>query len=71
MQRLKETYPNDRQKMQELMALYKRGANPVAGCLPIRPNTNIFSLYKVLFVTIEMYHAPFAVGYMIFQHRTL
>ena len=33
MQRLKETYPNDRQKMQqELMALYKReGANPVAG----------------------------------------
>ena len=62
MQRLKETYPNDRQKMQqELMALYKReGANPVAGCLPILVQIPIFfSLYKVLFVTIEMRHAPF------------
>ena len=62
MQRLKETYPNDRQKMQqELMALYKReGANPVAGCLPILVQIPIFfSLYKVLFITIEMYHAPF------------
>ena len=62
MQRLKETYPDDRQKMQqELMALYKReGANPVAGCLPIVVQIPIFfSLYKVLFCTIEMYHAPF------------
>ena len=62
MQRLKEAYPDDRQKMQqELMALYKReGANPVAGCLPIMVQIPIFfSLYKVLFVTIEMYHAPF------------
>ena len=62
MQRLKEEYPNDRQKMQqELMALYKKeGANPVAGCLPIFLQIPIFfSLYKVLFVTIEMYHAPF------------
>tara|TARA_Y100001970_G_C14053222_1_gene760100 strand:+ start:82 stop:630 length:549 start_codon:yes stop_codon:yes gene_type:complete len=62
MQRLKETYPDDRQKMQqELMALYKKeGANPVAGCLPIMLQIPIFfSLYKVLFVTIEMYHAPF------------
>ena len=62
MQRLKETYPDDRQQMQkELMALYKKeGANPVAGCLPIFVQIPIFfSLYKVLFVTIEMYHAPF------------
>ncbi len=62
MQRLKETYPDDRQKMQkELMILYKKeGANPVAGCLPIFVQIPIFfSLYKVLFVTIEMYHAPF------------
>tara|TARA_B100000427_G_scaffold310937_1_gene301122 strand:- start:1349 stop:3082 length:1734 start_codon:yes stop_codon:yes gene_type:complete len=62
MQRLKETYPDDRQKMQqELMALYKKeGANPVAGCLPILVQIPIFfSLYKVLFCTIEMYHAPF------------
>ena len=45
MQRLKETYPDDRQKMQqELMALYKKeGANPVAGCLTYSgSNTNIF-----------------------------
>ena len=59
---LKETYPDDKQKMQkELMALYKReGANPVAGCLPIVVQIPIFfSLYKVLFCTIEMYHAPF------------
>ncbi|PPR47663.1 MAG: Membrane protein insertase YidC [Alphaproteobacteria bacterium MarineAlpha5_Bin9] len=62
MQRLKEIYPDDRQKMQqELMALYKKeGANPIAGCLPIFLQIPIFfSLYKVLFVTIEMYHAPF------------
>ena len=62
MKQLKETYPDDKQKMQkELMALYKReGANPVAGCLPIMVQIPIFfSLYKVLFVTIEMYHAPF------------
>jgi len=62
MQRLKETYPDDRKKMQqELMALYKKeGANPVAGCLPMIVQIPIFfSLYKVLFVTIEMYHAPF------------
>ena len=74
MQRLKETYPNDRQKMQqELMALYKReGANPVAGCLPILVQIPIFfSLYKVLFVTIEMYHAPFMDGYMTYLLLTL
>jgi len=62
MQRLREEYPDDRQKMQqELMALYKKeGANPIAGCLPIFLQIPIFfSLYKVLFVTIEMYHAPF------------
>ena len=62
MQRLRETYPDDRQKMQqELMVLYKKeGANPIAGCLPIFLQIPIFfSLYKVLFVTIEMYHAPF------------
>ena len=62
MQLLKEKYPDDRKKMQqELMVLYKKeGANPIAGCLPIFVQIPIFfSLYKVLFVTIEMYHAPF------------
>jgi YidC/Oxa1 family membrane protein insertase len=44
-----------------MMALYKRvGANPLAGCLPIVIQIPVFfSLYKVLFVTIEMRHAPF------------
>jgi YidC/Oxa1 family membrane protein insertase len=43
------------------MELYKREKiNPVAGCLPIVVQIPVFfSLYKVLFVTIEMRHAPF------------
>ena len=59
---LKERYPDDRAKQQqELMELYKREKiNPVAGCLPIFIQIPVFfSLYKVLFITIEMRHAPF------------
>jgi YidC/Oxa1 family membrane protein insertase len=62
MAKLREQYPDDKQKQQtEIMALYKRvGANPLAGCLPIVIQIPVFfSLYKVLFVTIEMRHAPF------------
>jgi YidC/Oxa1 family membrane protein insertase len=62
LQRLKEQYGDDRAGMQkEMMALYKREkANPIAGCLPILLQIPVFfSLYKVLFVTIEMRHAPF------------
>src|SRR5215471_5210678 len=62
MQRLRERYPDDRAKQQqELMELYKREKiNPVAGCLPILIQVPVFfALYKVLFVTIEMRHAPF------------
>ena len=62
MKRLQERYGNDRVKMnEELMALYKREkANPLSGCLPIVLQIPIFfALYKVLFVTIEMRHAPF------------
>src|SRR5690554_7610234 len=46
---------------QEMMTLYRReGANPVASCLPIVIQIPVFfALYKVLFVTIEMRHAPF------------
>ncbi len=42
------------------MALYKKeGVNPLAGCLPILIQIPIFfSLYKVIFVTIELCHAP-------------
>ena len=62
LQRLKEQCGDDRAGMQkEMMALYKREkANPIAGCLPILLQIPVFfALYKVLFVTIEMRHAPF------------
>jgi YidC/Oxa1 family membrane protein insertase len=62
MVKLRERYENDKQKMQqELMALYKREkVNPMAGCLPILVQIPVFfALYKVLFVSIEMRHAPF------------
>jgi len=62
MQLLRERYPDDKVKQQqELMELYKREKiNPVAGCLPILIQVPVFfALYKVLFVTIEMRHAPF------------
>jgi len=61
-QKLRERFPDDKaRQQQEMMALYKRvGANPLAGCLPIVIQIPVFfSLYKVLFVTIEMRHAPF------------
>ncbi len=59
---LRERYADDKAKQQqELMELYKREKiNPLAGCLPIAIQIPVFfSLYKVLFVTIEMRHAPF------------
>ncbi len=62
MEALKAKFGEDRQRMsQEMMQLYKRsGANPLSGCLPIVVQIPVFfSLYKVLFVTIEMRHAPF------------
>jgi len=59
---LQEQYSDDKQRLnQEMMALYKREkANPASGCLPILVQIPVFfSLYKVLFVSIEMRHAPF------------
>jgi YidC/Oxa1 family membrane protein insertase len=59
---LKERYPDDKVKQQqEMMEIYKKEKiNPVAGCLPVALQIPVFfSLYKVLFVTIEMRHAPF------------
>jgi YidC/Oxa1 family membrane protein insertase len=59
---IKERYGDDRVKQQQaMMELYKKEQiNPVAGCLPIVIQIPVFfSLYKVLFVTIEMRHAPF------------
>ena len=62
MQELREKYADDKQGMQrELMAMYKREkVNPVSGCLPIALQIPVFfALYKVLFISIEMRHAPF------------
>jgi len=59
---MKERVGDDKQKMQvEMMRLYKeKKVNPAAGCLPILMQIPIFfSLYKVIFVTIELRHAPF------------
>ncbi len=62
MEELKKKFKDDPQKQQqETMALYQREKiNPLAGCLPILVQIPVFyALYKVLFVTIEMRHAPF------------
>ncbi|WP_298678870.1 membrane protein insertase YidC [uncultured Lentibacter sp.] len=61
MEKIKEQAGDDRQKVQqEMMALYKKEkVNPAAGCLPILMQIPIFfSLYKVIFVTLELRHAP-------------
>ncbi|WP_019953348.1 membrane protein insertase YidC [Yoonia vestfoldensis] len=61
MEKLKERAGDDRQSMQQgMMKLYKENkVNPAAGCLPILLQIPIFfSLYKVIFVTIELRHAP-------------
>jgi YidC/Oxa1 family membrane protein insertase len=62
MERIRDRYKDDRgRQQQELMALYqKEKINPLAGCLPILIQIPVFfALYKVLFVTIDMRHAPF------------
>ncbi len=59
---IREQYADDKTKMnQAVMELYKRAkVNPAAGCLPVLLQVPVFfALYKVLFVTIEMRHAPF------------
>ena len=59
---IRDRYADDKAKQQQaLMELYKKEKiNPVAGCLPILIQIPVFfALYKVLFVTIEMRHAPF------------
>jgi len=62
MQALKEKFGDDKVKMQQAtMELYKKEkVNPVSGCLPMFLQFPVFfALYKVLYVTIDMRHAPF------------
>lgn len=76
MQKMKEVQPklkeiqakykaDPAQLQQHMMALYKEeGINPASGCLPMFLQIPIFfALYKVLYITIEMRHAPF-IGYL-------
>lgn len=61
-EQLKNRYGDDKIRMnQELMELYKKEKiNPLSGCLPMIIQIPVFfCLYKVLFVTLEMRHAPF------------
>ena len=60
--KLRERYADDKMKQQqEMMELYKKEkVSPMSGCLPIVIQIPVFfALYKVLFGTIEMRHAPF------------
>jgi YidC/Oxa1 family membrane protein insertase len=62
MEAIKERAGEDKQRLQkEMMQLYRdKKVNPAAGCLPILIQIPIFfALYKVIFVTIEIRHAPF------------
>jgi YidC/Oxa1 family membrane protein insertase len=62
MQALRERYKDEPAKLQtEMLGIYKKeGVNPVSGCLPTVVQIPVFfSLYKVIFITIEMRQAPF------------
>jgi YidC/Oxa1 family membrane protein insertase len=62
LQRLKEQYGDDRQRMQQaMMELYKtERINPLGGCLPIVVQIPVFiALYWVLLASVELRHAPF------------
>ena len=62
MEKIRERHKDDNaRQQQEMMALYqKEKINPLAGCLPILVQIPVFfALYKVLFVLIDMRHAPF------------
>ncbi len=61
-EQIKQKHPEDKVKFnQEIMELYKKEkVNPAAGCLPLLVQIPLFfSLYKVIFISIEMRHAPF------------
>ena len=63
MEKLKELYGDDRQKLnQAMMELYRtEKINPLGGCLPIVVQIPVFiALYWVLLASIELRHAPVA-----------
>jgi YidC/Oxa1 family membrane protein insertase len=63
MQRLREKYKNDKERLnKEMMLMYKeKRVNPLGGCLPMVVQIPVFfALYKTLMVDIGLRHAPFA-----------
>lgn len=63
LQRLKERHKDDREALnREMLSLMRtNGYNPMAGCLPILIQMPVFfALYRVLYSSIELFHAPFA-----------
>ena len=61
-ERIREQFKEDRtRQQQEMMKLYsEQKINPASGCLPMVLQFPVFfALYKVLFVTLDMRHAPF------------
>jgi YidC/Oxa1 family membrane protein insertase len=65
LQKLKERYGDDRQRMQQaMMDLYKtEKINPLGGCMPIVVQIPVFiALYWVLLGSVELRHAPFGLG---------
>ncbi|MBI2712519.1 MAG: membrane protein insertase YidC [Bdellovibrio sp.] len=63
LQKLREKYKDDREALnREMLSMMKNhGYNPMAGCIPILIQMPIFfALYRVLYSSIELYHAPFA-----------
>ncbi len=62
MEKLRKDHGDDRMKQQQaMMELYKKEKiNPAAGCLPVLLQFPVFfALYKVIFISIDMRHAPF------------
>ena len=65
LQKLKERYGDDKQRMQQaMMELYKtEKINPLGGCMPILVQIPVFiALYWVLLASVELRHAPFGLG---------
>ncbi len=63
LQKIREKYKDDREALnREMLTMMKsHGYNPMAGCLPMLIQMPIFfALYRVLYSSIELYHAPFA-----------
>ncbi|MBC7693002.1 MAG: membrane protein insertase YidC [Methylotenera sp.] len=70
--KLKEKYKDDKEALnREMLTLMRgKGYNPIAGCLPIIIQMPVFfALYRVLYSSIELYHAPFAFWIMDLSYK--